>query len=433
MSDRQSWNSGIIGSGADFASPPARCLRRSRCGSPPKPLRLSHPAMSRKPPSKPPLDFIDEKDDSHTQQLCDLALELAEQENQDQATLAVKQSELQKLIRKNLQQKQDEVLYKAIERARDADLAACQFLKQEIEDAAQTVLIRRAPDISREAGAFAIPLFVRTTGGLDVRDDFQDQPAFNELTRSFQQAQLESPDARAVLINHAYHLDEIDSITYSQLNEMIRDAAGAMTDKKISATPAIESSFTGWPERDFTPQDVAVELRFLLGFTLSSPADPFYKVPDDEAEADVWFAERARRFQAWSVQVAPLVGRCLCAAGREVEVNFLYQDAFFGAKERGMAEFFMLQMMAQLNQDLQAQDVAPEQARAEIGVTGDGAPIMRVLLHAVADGRLLASAAKPFDGLGDLQMELDDVSDALATLGITDINVAAQPNAGRAR
>jgi hypothetical protein len=376
--------------------------------------------MSRKPPNKIPGDVLDEDADLLTQKLADLALDLAEQEDAEPAALTLKQAELSKLIRKSLLQQQDEVLYDAIERARDVDLDACRLLKQGIEDAAQTVALPRG-----EAQAFAIPLFVRSSGGLDAQQDFQDQAAFEALTASFQSAQLESPDARVVLINHAYHLDEIDSITYSHLNEMVREAASSMTEKKLSATPAIERSMSGWPVRDFAPQDVAVELRFLLGFTLARRDDPFYAVPDEETAADAWFAERARRFEAWSAQVETLVQRSLAAPGQDIEFNFLYQDVFFGAKERGMAELFMLQMMAQLNQGLQDKDVEPARASAVIVAGGDGTQVLRVELHAGADGPLLVSAEKPFDALGDLQMEIDDVSDALATLGIADVRVAA--------
>ena len=42
-----------------------------------------------------------------------------------------------------------------------------------------------------------------------------------------------------------------------------------------------------------------------------------------------------------ATQAAPLVQRCLAA--QPVELNFLYQDLFYGAKEQGMAEYAMLQ------------------------------------------------------------------------------------------
>jgi len=375
--------------------------------------------MPKKPPAKIPGDVIDEDDDALTQRLADLALELAEQEDTDPAALAAKTAELNKMVRKSLLQKQDEVLYDAIERARDADLDACRLLRDAVEDAAQTVALPRG-----EAQAFAIPLFVRSTGGLHAQDDFQDQPAFEALTASFQSAALESPDARVVLINHAYHLDEIDSITYSHLNEIVREAATSMTDKKIIATPAIERSMSGWPERDFTPEDVAVELRFLLGFTLARRDDPFYSVPEEEAAANAWYTQRARRFEAWSGQVGPLVQRSLAPAGRELEVNFLYQDVFFGAKELGMAELFTLQMMAQLNQGLQNANVEPAQANAVITAAGPGAQVLRVELHGAAPARLLVAAEKPLDTLSDLQLQIDDMADALATLGIRNVRVA---------
>ncbi len=58
------------------------------------------------------------------------------------------------------------------------------------------------------------------------------------LTKSLQDAELESTDAKVVLVNHAYHPDEIDSIIYSHINDMVRDAHAAMVDMRGAAMPA---------------------------------------------------------------------------------------------------------------------------------------------------------------------------------------------------
>lgn len=370
---------------------------------------------------------IDEKEDTLTQQLCDLALELAEQEEDVEQGAAGKPMELSRLIRKHLHAKQDDILYEAIERARDTDLAACALLKQSVEEAAETAIIRRGPGQTWEAHAFAIPLLVRTLGGLDAQQDFQDQAAFEALTASLKQARLESTKARVVLINHAYHLDEIDNITYSHLNEMVRESAGAMTDKKVTAMPAIDLSLSGWPVSDFASDDTALELRFLLGFVLEQPGDPFYAVPTDDAAADDWFAERAQRFQAWSIDAASLVQRCLVTDGRDVDVNFLYQDMFHGAKAGGMAELALLQMLAQLDAGLQDAGIAVADTRAVVGpVEQDGTTLVRVNLHAGDAPAAFATAEKSFDTLDDLALEIDDVCDALGTLGIATISIAAK-------
>ena len=383
--------------------------------------------MPKKPVLKMSSASIDDKQDLLTQQLCDLALEVAEQEDEADQGFAGKRLELTRLIRKNLHAKEDDILYEAIERARDTELAACELLKLNIEEAAETAIIRRGPEQTWEAHAFAIPLFARTTGGLIAEQDFQDQPAFELLTASLKQAKLESTKARVVLINHAYHLDEIDSITYSHLNEMVRESAAAMTDKKVTATPAIEKSLFGWPVSDFAADDTALELRFLLGFVLETPGDPFYTVPKDEAAAEDWFAARAQRFQAWSVDAAPLLQRCLVTDGRACDISFLYQDMFHGAKARGMAELALLQMLAQLDAGLLEAGTTGANASAVVGPADkDGNSVLRVNLHADAATPAFASAEKPFDLLGDLEMEIDDVCDALGTLGIATISIAAK-------
>ncbi|MDC8758595.1 DUF2863 family protein [Janthinobacterium fluminis] len=381
---------------------------------------------NKRPVPRKSSDTAEDKDEAVTQSLCDLALDLAEQEDSDSqsALLQQKDVELQRLIRKNLNQKKDEVLYEAIERAKFADVGAYQYLRGHIEEAASTVLVRREGAPTMEINAFVVPLFVHSGGGLKEEQGFQDQDAFEQLVRSFQQAGLESPKAKVVLMNHAYDLAEIDSISYSHLNEMVRDAWASMTDKKVTATPALERSIAGWSGAAFGPQDAAVELRFLLGFALKRADDPFYQAPEEEAAADAYFAARMQRYQAWTLQVEPLLRRCLAGPGAALEINFLYQDLFHGGKEQGMAEYFMLQMMAEVNAALQRHGVAPERVRAVVGpadVHGD--MVLRVNLYDAA-GALLASSEKPLDLAADLAMEVDDVGDALGTLGVRAVAVA---------
>ncbi|CDG81278.1 hypothetical protein [Janthinobacterium agaricidamnosum] len=367
----------------------------------------------------------EDKDEAFTQSLCDLALDLVEQEDSDTKSEELRQKEIdfQRLIRKNLNQKKDEVLYDAIERAKYEDVEAYQFLRSNIEEAASTVVVRRVGAPAMEINAFVVPLFVHSTGGLKEEQGFQDQQAFEALVQSFQQAELESAKAKVVLINHAYDLAEIDNITYSHLNEMVRDAWASMTDKRISATPGLERSITGWSGAAFGAQDNAVELRFLLGFALKRADDPFYQVPSDEAAADAYFAARMARYQQWTGDVAELVKRCLAPAGTALQLNFLYQDLFHGGKEQGMAEYFMLQMMAEINQALETGKLEAGQVSAIVGPADiNGNMLLRVNLYA-ADGALLASSEKPLDLAADLQVEVDDICDALATIGVSDLSV----------
>src|ERR1700693_5750214 len=169
----------------------------------------------------------EEKEDALIQQLCDLAITLAEREEDDVDADAVTdaaipaqlpaQIELNKIIRKCLHRKQDDILYEALERSKYADIDAWQMLKESIAEASEVTLIRREQGADHEINAFVIPVFARTDGGLHADQCCTDQEAFDHLVKSLQQAQLESADAKVVLINHAYHLDEIDSITYSHI------------------------------------------------------------------------------------------------------------------------------------------------------------------------------------------------------------------------
>ncbi|WP_034299181.1 DUF2863 family protein [Herbaspirillum sp. RV1423] len=374
-----------------------------------------------KAPSLGPDDH--QVDDALIDKLANLAVELAT-EDEESPELPAKQRDLHRIITKSLRQQQDDVLYEALERARDQEAEAYPYLREKIEEAAEIVFFSRN-ERSYEVNAFVIPMFVRTVGGLDAEQNFRDADAFAELTASIKEAQLESPEAKVVLVSYAYHLDEIDAITYSHLEAMVRDAFAAMTDKKITATPAIDRSMSSWPANRFGADDTAVELRFLLGFTLKSADDPFYTIPQDEAAMDAYFAVRAQRFQAWSEKVGPLLRRCLVAEGREFDVHFLYQDLFHGGKERGIAEYFTLQMMSELDHGLQQSGVSAQHTHAVMGpVHTEGEVSLRVNIY---NGETVAATAdKPLDAGSDLQAELDDACDALLTMGVKSVALAEE-------
>jgi hypothetical protein len=366
-----------------------------------------------------------EEDDVQAQALADLALLLAEREHvdeeEDEAALHLKEDAFTKLLRNTLRKKNDEVLYGAIERARDADVGAYQYLRSRIEEAAATVLLHKEGAPAMEINAFAVPLFVHSTGGLKEAEGFQDGDAFDALVDSFKQAGLESPDARVVMISHAYDGEEADRITYSHLNDMARDAAASMTEKKLVPRPALERSMPGWSATSFAAGDKAVELRFLLGFALKRADDPFYQAPEDEAAADAFFEQRMERYRAWTGQAAPLVRRVLALDPDSVDVHFLYQDLFFGAREQGVEELAMLRMMAELGAALEHHAGA---ARAIVGPADvDNDMVLRVCLLGEGDAPL-ATADKPLDLAADLQLEVDDICDALGTLGVTAVSVA---------
>ena len=367
----------------------------------------------------------EEKEEFLAEALCAAALELAEQEDGEQlsAELRQKAAELPRQVRKYVQQKKDELLYSAIELARFEDVDAYRLLREMVEEAAGTVLIRREGQPDIEINAFAIPVFVHSTGGLVQAQEFQDEAAFEALLQSFTKDGLESPKAKVVLVQHAYDLDEIDRVSYSQLNAMVREAATSMMEKKMQAAPALERSMGGWAGTAFGADDTAVELRFLLGFALKRADDPFYQPPQGEQEQDDYYAARMENYRQWTLKAAPLVQRCLAGA-RPLELNFLYQDLFYGAKEQAQAEYAMLDMMAKLGQALQAHPgasavIAPADVRGDM--------VLRVNLYGAddaGDNSVLLSCDKPIDLGCDLQLEVDDIADALATIGLHAVSVA---------
>jgi hypothetical protein len=384
---------------------------------------------NKRPIPRKSVESPEEQEDALTQNLVEFAVDLVEQEDSESMADSLKQKEndFQKIIKKCLYQKKDDILYEALERTQYADSSAYQLLKDNIEEASEIIVFRRDEGHALEMNAFVIPVFAHTNGGLHSEQSFQDQEAFDLLTKSFKEAQLESQNATVVLVSHAYHLDEIDAISYSQLNEMVRDAFSAMTSKKAPATPAIDRSMRGWPENYFEPEDVAVELRFLLGFALKKTDDPFYQVPEDEAAADTYFETRKARFQRWTQQVAPLVKRCFVTDGTEIDINFLYQDLFHGGKERGVAEYYTLQMMSELHHDLNAHGALPGNTNAIIGPADVGGEmVLRVNLYAEADGALVASSERPLGVVPNLQIEADDAYDALMTIGVKSLALAVK-------
>ena len=194
------------------------------------------------PKNKPPVprksaDAKEEDADVMAQALADLALDIVEREDGDAVDLRLKEDELARLVRNALRKKNDEVLYGAIERAKYTDIAAWQYLRAQVEEAGATMMIRRDGKPTEEIIAFLVPMFVHSTGGLKVDDTFQDVGAFEMLRASF--VGLESPGATVVLISHAYDLDEIDNITFSQLNDMLREVTATMSEKKMVETPAL--------------------------------------------------------------------------------------------------------------------------------------------------------------------------------------------------
>ena len=382
------------------------------------------PKNKRPAPRKPVKQAAEPDHEALAQNLVDLALEIAEREDLEPAVLAAREQDVQTLVRRALRRKHDEVLYGAIELARYTDPDACRWLRDKIEEEAATVHAREG-DEDLEIDAFMIPLFVTSTGGLAEADVFQDDAAFEELNDSFRQAGLASADARVVLVRHLYDLDEVEAVRYSDLQEMLREALQSMRSKKLVAAPAIEASMRGWQPGLADAHEEAMELRFLLGFSLKHADDPFYRAPKDEEAADAYFEGRLARYRMWAGSIAPLLQRNLSRKPTELDLNFLYQDLFYGAMEQGVSELAMLATLAEVNWRLDGQDLAPERIKAVVAPVeaGDHAAL-RINLYALGGGAPLATIDKPVDLADDLEIELEDLCDALVTVGLDGILVA---------
>lgn len=339
-------------------------------------------------------------------------------------------ADLRKAIRKCLQQQREAALDEALERCFEEDTEAHRVLRDNVEEMSGTLLLRRmdgqnsGPDM--EVNAFVVPLFVHTTGGLHSEQCFQDVEAFEQLRDSFKEGELESRKANVVLVSHAYHLDELERIGYCQLSDMVHEASEAMTRKKATAAEAIARSMSGWPPSDFASDDSTMELRFLLGFALKTLDDPFYQIPEKEAAADRYFEARAERFRKWSQQVTRLLRRCLVTDGREVEIDFLYQDLFHGGKEAALRELDMLVMLSDVQQVLEARGIQAGDAAAVIGPmeTDEDEAVMRISLHAAVNDAPIGAVDKTLGRTETLENAIDDIADGLATAGVTNIQIA---------
>ena len=363
--------------------------------------------------------------DALAQALADLALEVAEGEENDPELAAAREEELLVAIRKALRKKRDEVLYGAIELARFTDPDACRLLRAHVGEQSATLRIRREGEDELEIDAFLIPLFVRSSGGLVAEETFQDDAAYEELAASFVAAELDSPGAKVALVRHAYDLAEVDHIGFSALQELLREAAASLGSKKPVPAPLLEASIRGWTGERFAPDETAMELRFLFGFSLKRANDPFYAVPKDEIDADVYFADRMRRYRAWTERVAPLVRRCLAADPDGVSVDFLYQDLFHGAKEQGVSELAMLGTLSEINGLLAAKELAADRVRAVVAPIDAGEHIeLRINLYALDGGPPWGGTAKAVDLAADLGAEVDELCDALGSIGIDDVSTA---------
>jgi len=388
------------------------------------------PNNKRPAPRKTPKPAAEPDHEAVAQNLVDLALEITEREDPDPALVEAREQDVLTLVRRALRRRHDEVLYGAIDLARYTDPAACRWLRDRIEEEAATLLAREGEE-AFEIDAFMIPLFVTSTGGLLEAEIFQDDSAFDELSDSFRKAGLASADSRVVLVRHLYDLDAVDAIRYSDLQDMLREAFQSMRSKKLTAAPAIQASMRPWVAGEAAPDEETMELRFLLGFVLKHTDDPFYRVPKAEADADAYFEGRLARYRMWAGSITPLLQRNLAKEPAGMELNFLYQDLFFGAKEQGLSELAMLATLADVNAVIDEGERDAERLKAVVAPVDLGEQaVLRINLYALDGGAPLATVDKQVDLSDDLEIALEDLCDALGTVGLDGILVASGFDAG---
>ncbi|MBV8625673.1 MAG: DUF2863 family protein [Herbaspirillum sp.] len=333
------------------------------------------------------------------------------------------QEELERMVRNTLRQRDDDTLYEALEQLHYDDRRGHALLREVAEEGADIIVLRRG-EKELEINAFLIPLLVRTRGGLREEQALADGEAFDALRASLQDAGLESKRARVVLVHHLYHPEEINALSYGEVEAMNRDAFASLTDKKIMSVPAIERSMRGWPASAFGADDEVLELRFLLGFALKELDDAFYAIPADEAAADAYFEQRAERFRQWSEQVTPLMRQCLVGQSGEAaqcQLHFLYQDLFHGAKRTGNSEYRTLQSLSELEQGLAQAGADAAQATAILAAGEDeGETVLKVVLR---QGQgIVARTEQVIDE--DVQESLFELADAVASLGVAALRLA---------
>lgn len=396
------------------------------------------PPARRKPGPKP-APTVDRTDEL-IEDLAVLALEVAEQEEADPVAIARKKDELQKMVRNALRKKQDEVLYGAIEHARFDDVDAYVLLRGQIEEAAASIVLRGDGKAVEEIDAFLVPVFINSPAGLRRQDAFQDAAAFELLRASFQQAGLEADSASVVLISHLYDVDEIDRISYGELNEMLREVAATMGEKKMVPTPALSNSIAALRDDTENAEGVekaaessaageggATELRFLLGFVRRTLDDPFYAIPTDEAGASAWFDARLERYRGWTLAADALLRACVATEPGEVSLNFLYQNQFFAAKRQAMAEGEILMLMADIGAALAEHGLEAAHGGAVVGPVAQEADVaLRVALYRNGDAAALAAFELPFDMAEDLQGSVDELCEVLHGMGIASLSTAGR-------
>jgi hypothetical protein len=96
-----------------------------------------------------------------------------------------------------------------------------------------------------------------------------------------------------------------------------------------------------------------------------------------------------------------------------------------------LSELAMLATLSEVNQRVDEQDREPERIKAVVAPVDLGeAAVLRINLYPLDGGAPLASIDKPVDLSADLETELEDLCDALGSVGLDGVLVAQGFDAG---
>jgi hypothetical protein len=85
----------------------------------------------------------------------------------------------------------------------------------------------------------------------------------------------------------------------------------------------------------------------------------------------------------------------------------------------------MLATLAEVNQRVDEQQRSPDRIKAVVApLDAGGALVLRINLYPLGGGAPLATVDKPLDLAADLETELEDLCDALGTIGLDGVLLA---------
>lgn len=200
----------------------------------------------------------------------------------------VGQDELECMVCNILCECDDDIFYEVLEQLCYDDLCGYVFLWEVVEEGVDIIVLCWG-EKELEINVFLIFLLVCMCGGLCEEQVLVDGDVFDILCESIQKVGLESFKVCVVLVYYFYYLEEINVLSFSEVEVMNCDVFVLLIDKKILSVLVIECSMCGWLVSYFVVDDEVLELCFLLGFLFKEVIDFFYVILQEEVVVDVYF------------------------------------------------------------------------------------------------------------------------------------------------